>query len=111
MQIEEGFRDTKCLTYGFGLDNSLSRAAVRMNILLLIAAIATFASWLASLHIRQAGKASDYQAHSAKHKGILSSVFLGREALKRPLELLQKQFDSLWKNLFALATAQTVMAF
>lgn len=111
MQIEENFRDTKCTKYGFGLNDSLSRSADRMNILLLIAAIATFASWLACIHIRQAGQASNFQSQSAKNKGMLSSVFLGREALKRPLKLLKKQFDSLWKKLIDLAIVQGQMAF
>lgn len=111
MQIEENFRDTKCTKYGFGLNDSLSKSPDRMNILLLIAGIATFASWLAGLHVRQAGEASDYQSRSVKHKGILSHVFLGRESLRKKFKLLQKQFDALWKNLFDLATSQAEMVF
>lgn len=52
MRIEENIRDTKCSHYGLGLKNSLTRCAQRMNILLLIAALITFAAWLAGLFTR-----------------------------------------------------------
>lgn len=49
MRIEENFRDTKCAHYGQGLKHSLTKSPQRMAILLLIAAIATLAAWLAGL--------------------------------------------------------------
>ena len=54
-------------------------------ILLLIAAIATFAAWLAGIITTLQGNASDFQAHSAKFTNSLSMVYLGREALKKKL--------------------------
>ena len=54
-----------------------------MAILLLIAAIATWAAWLAGIITISTGKASDFQAHSAKFTQSLSIVYLGREALKK----------------------------
>lgn len=83
MRIEENFRDTKCPRYGLGLKNSLTRTPERMAILLLIAAIATFAAWLAGIVTIHDGNAADFQAHSAKSKHALSIVFLGREAIKK----------------------------
>lgn len=44
MRIEENFRDTKCSHYGQGLKHSLTKRPERMAILLLIAAITTFAN-------------------------------------------------------------------
>lgn len=85
MRIEENFRDTKCPHYGLGLKKSLTKAPERMAILLLIAAIATWAAWLAGLITILAGKASDFQAHSAKFTRSLSVVYLGREAIKKQL--------------------------
>ena len=85
MRIEENFRDTKCSHYGQGLKHSLTRSPERMAILLLIAAIATWAAWIAGLITILAGKASDFQAHSAKFTQSLSVVYLGREALKKEL--------------------------
>jgi hypothetical protein len=85
MRIEENFRDTKCPHYGLGLKKSLTRDPERMGILLLIAAIATWAAWLAGLITILAGNASDFQAHSAKFTQSLSIVYLGREAIKKEI--------------------------
>ncbi len=63
-----------------------------MNILLLIAAIATLAAWLAGLFIKNIGKASDFQAHSAKVSSALSIIFLGRRALKKRLIMNLEQY-------------------
>ncbi|SNV08639.1 IS4 family transposase [Legionella waltersii] len=87
MRIEENFRDTKCPHYGLGLKDSLTRAPQRMDILLLIAAIATFAAWLAGILITHQGKAADFQAHSAKFTSSLSIVYLGREVIKKQMEI------------------------
>lgn len=92
MRIEENFRDSKCPHYGLGLKNSLTRSPERMNILLLIAAIATFAAWLAGIIITSTGKASDFQAHSAKFPRSLSLVYLGREVIKKQLVIYESQF-------------------
>lgn len=92
MRIEENFRDSKCPHYGLGLKNSLTRVPERMEILLLIAAIATFAAWLAGLITTLTGKSADFQAHSAKFTRSLSIVYLGREALKKQLIISKEQF-------------------
>ncbi|WP_160116288.1 IS4 family transposase [Legionella bozemanae] len=108
MQIEENFRDTKCTRYGFGLKESLSRSPQRMSILLLIAAISTFACWLAGIFTKRKGYASSFQAHSSKFTNILSLVYLGREALKKGISLKVKQFQNLLPLLSELnATTQT----
>lgn len=85
MQIEENFRDTKSIRYGFALNLSGTKSVERMSILLLIAAISTFLCWLAGITVKVRGKAADYQAHSAKFTHALSVVFLGCEALRNML--------------------------
>ena len=100
MQIEENFRDTKCPQYGFGLKKSLSRSPERVAILLLIAALATFSAWLAGLHTTHIGKASAFQAHSAKFTSALSKVYLGRQALKKGVKITMKQFHLMLKMLY-----------
>lgn len=99
MRIEENIRDTKCPHYGLGLKKSLTKCVQRMNILLLIAAIATFASWLAGLFIKSIGKATDFQVHSAKFTSALSIVFLGKRALKKNILLTQEEFNNQLKML------------
>jgi hypothetical protein len=78
----------------WGLKKSLTQSCQRMNILLLIAAIATFAAWLAGLFIKSIGKAADFQAQSAKFTSALSNVFLGRRVLKKGLKIIQEDFES-----------------
>jgi hypothetical protein len=108
MRIEENIRDTKCPYYGLGLKKSLTQCAKRMNILLLIAALATFAAWLSGLFIISMGKATDFQAHSAKFTTVLSTEFLGREALKKRIQMTWLQFkDTLLALYQATITAQT----
>jgi len=99
MRIEENFRDTKCHHYGLGLKNSLTRSPERMDILLLIAAIATWAAWLAGLITLLAGNAADFQAHSAKFTHSLSIVYLGREAIKKQLLISHAQLLNALKTL------------
>lgn len=93
MRIEENIRDTKCPYYGFGLKKSLSKSAERVRILLLIAAIATFTAWIAGIETIMRGKASDFQAHSAKITNALSIVFLGIRALKKGFKITIKKLN------------------
>ena len=92
MRIEENFRDSKDSHYGLGLKDSLTRTPERMTVLLLIAAIATFAAWITGLITVFTGKAADFQAHSAKFTRSLSMVYLGREAIKKRLVISESQF-------------------
>ena len=105
MRIEENFRDSKSSHYGLGLKASLTRTSERMAILLLIAAIATFAAWLAGLIITMAGKAADFQAHSAKFTRSLSMVYLGREAIKKQPSISKTQFFRALDNLLNMVIA------
>lgn len=70
-----------------------------MAILLLIAAIATWAAWIAGLITALTGKASDFQAHSAKFTQSLSVVYLGREAIKKKLVVSISQVVNAIKTL------------
>jgi hypothetical protein len=103
MRIEENIRDTKCPHYGLGLKDSITRSAQRMNILLLIAAIATLIAWLAGLITKFRGQAADFQAHSAKCTSALSLVFLGRRAIKKGLSMYQEEFEFAIKLLYQCA--------
>lgn len=103
MRIEENIRDTKCPHYGLGLKDSLTKCPQRMAILLLIAAIATFAGWLAGLFTKSQGKAADFQAHSAKFASSLSNVFLGRRALKKKIFISQETFENILIMLYHCA--------
>ena len=102
MRIEENIRDTKCPHYGLGLKSSRSKSSARLGILLLIAAIATFAAWLAGIETKRRGQATDFQAHSAKFKSSLSIVFLGRQALKKGFKISEIQLFRALKMLLQI---------
>ena len=83
MQIEEGFRDVKSLRFGFAFDLHRTRCPRRIEILLLIAALACYALYLAGLQAHKTGKSRRFQSNSIKHKTVLSLWRVGLEYLRR----------------------------
>lgn len=77
MQIEEAFRDTKNARIGFSLSESLTRNQQRLNILLLIGALATFMAWLYGLCAEHKCWHQQYQSNSNKKRRVLSTFFIG----------------------------------
>jgi len=90
MQIEEAFRDTKCHRWGFGLRYARCTKIQRLEVLLLIAALATLLLWLVGIY----GCALDWvrrlQANTEVRKPVLSTVFVGAQLLRRPDVRLSK---------------------
>lgn len=83
MQIEAAFRDLKSDQFGFGLTLSRSRQIERLNILLLIAALATLCLWWIGLHAREKGWHRHFQANTYTKSHVLSVVYLGLAVLSR----------------------------
>ncbi len=84
MQIELSFRDSKSHRYGQGFEDSLTRSGKRIEILLLVNALAAFASWLAGLASEAAGIAKWLSPASANcRRRLYSTLRIGREALVR----------------------------
>jgi len=78
MRIEEGFRDLKSHRLGFGLELHRSRCPRRIEILLLIAVLASYALCLLGLQAREAGHERRFQNNSInKDKHVLSLWRLG----------------------------------
>lgn len=84
MQIEEGFRDTKSHRFGFGLRYARCTSPRRLEVLLLIAALATLVLWLVGLCGRAVDWARRLQANTETRKPVLSTVFIGSQLLRRP---------------------------
>jgi len=76
MQIEESFRDLKSPRFGFGMRYSNSTKPRRVDILLLIATLATFALWLSGLAAEINKWRGKIQACTRKRR-TLSVVFVG----------------------------------
>lgn len=82
MQIEASFRDLKSHRYGQGFEDSLTRSGRRLEILLLVNALAAFASWLAGMACEATGVAHWLSPVRSKRK-LYSTLRVGREALVR----------------------------
>ena len=82
MQIELSFRDLKSHRYGQGFEDSLTRSGKRIEILLLVNALAAFASWLAGLACEALDIVRWLSPRRSTRK-LYSVLRLGREALVR----------------------------
>jgi len=85
MQIEEGFRDLKSSRYGFGFENAHSKKVGRIEILLLIATIASYIAWLIGWLAEKNGLHYQFQSNSVKTRKILSYFFLGCRIVKKKI--------------------------
>lgn len=83
MQIELTFRDDKGCRFGWQLDYSGSRTVERRQVLLLIAALATLVAWLAGLAAERDSRAQAVHGGSSRARRTHSTVFTGRQALRR----------------------------
>lgn len=85
MQIEEGFRDLKNTRNGFSLRQCRSASIDRLNIALLISAIAMLLLWLLGLAAKEKQLQYRYQASSIKTHPVLSNVIIGWHVLIRDI--------------------------
>ena len=84
MQIEEAFRDTKSLQFGLGFNLNRTYATKRIQMLLLIAMLATFILWLLGSITKLTGQFRYYQANTVKSRSVLSLLFLGLRVANDP---------------------------
>ena len=82
MQIEETFRDLKSHRWGLALRYARTVRTERIEILLLIAALATLVMWLVGLAAKANNWLRRYQANTVTKRNVLSIVFLGRLLLR-----------------------------
>jgi len=74
--------------WGFGLHDARCNNGRRLEMLLLIAALASLVLWLVGLCGRALDWSRRLQANTERRRPVLSTVFIGRQLLRRPaLEL------------------------
>ena len=78
MQIEEAFRDQKSQTYGLGSNAHRTRNKSRLEVLLLLAALANWLHYMLGVAAELAGKHRSFQANSLKTRRVLSINYLGK---------------------------------
>lgn len=93
MQIEEEFRDLKSHQYGFGLRYCQSNRIERINVLLLIAALACFLCWIVAINVKKENKHLDFQANSIKNRDVLSNVYLACQIFRKRLWFSKKALN------------------
>ncbi len=100
MQIEEGFRDLKSDKFGFGLAVNRSKSIQRLNILLLLAALATLCLWWIGLYAEQQGRHRHFQANTVTSYRVLSLPFLALQIIQRPdYQILLHEFEPVLRAL------------
>lgn len=96
MQIEQSFRDLKSHHYGSAFEDSLTRRGTRLDILLLVHALANFARWLAGLACEATGM-DGWLSPTKTRRKLYSTMRIGREALIRswPIGRIDEWLDRL----------------
>jgi Transposase DDE domain len=82
LQIEEAFRDLKCLRYGLGFELHLSRSRERLAALLLIAALAFYALWLIGSRALTRGLLPHFQSNTRRSRPALSVFNLAVQVVR-----------------------------
>lgn len=83
MQIEQSFRDLKDKRYGFRFPESKTKNRLRLENLLIIALLATFAIWLAGQAAIEKKWHYQIQANTVRNKNVLSIAFIGIYVLRK----------------------------
>ena len=83
MQIEETFRDAKSHRFGWSLETSRSASPRRIDLLLLIAAIAAIAVLLVGVATERRNEHRRFQANSLRSRRVISLFALGCRVLAR----------------------------
>jgi hypothetical protein len=81
MQVEESIRDAKSHSFGWGFEDARCKSCERVEVQLLLVAIATIASVLAGIATELALQARHFQANTERRRRVLSLVTLGRRVL------------------------------
>lgn len=90
MTIEESFRDTKNLRWGQGLQTTRSRSSARLQILLLIAHLASFVQRLIGEDAKARQLQLQFSPTNRTSRAQISVLVLARRILDAPSHWLQK---------------------
>lgn len=88
MQIEESFRDAKNPRFGIGLSDARCRTAKRLDVQMLLAALATATAFVIGKELEKRGEQRGFQANTRQAR-VLSLVRLGLEWLAMHLSELR----------------------
>lgn len=81
MQIELSLRDDKSLALGWGLEHARCRSNARVEMQLLLIALATVMALLVGIHAEQQGLHFRHQANTVRKRRVISLLTLGMRIL------------------------------
>jgi hypothetical protein len=87
MQIEEGFRDLKSSQYGFSFEKAQSQIIECIQVLLMIAMVASLVAYLSGWVAEKNKWHYNFQANSIKNRRVLSFFYLGCRVIKKGIFL------------------------
>jgi transposase len=90
MRIEEGFRDLKSSQFGFSFEHAYSNKIERIQILLMIAALASFLAYFIGWVAEKNQWHYQFQANSIKKLRVLSLFYLGCRIIKKNFNIAYK---------------------
>lgn len=99
MQIEEAFRDLKNTRNGFSLRHCRSFDTGRLNVALLIAAIAMLLLWTVGIMAKREQHHRLFQANTVRHRNVLSVFTIGWQYLKRQQRVYSTGFFDALKEI------------
>jgi hypothetical protein len=100
MQIEEAFRDLKNHRFGFSFRDCMTRKRYRLENLLLIGALATFAAWMVGKVAEMKEIHRRYQANTIRNRNVLSTFYLGLKVIASiPINMTFNDFRQAIKTL------------
>ncbi len=100
MQIEESFRDLKSTRFGLSLEMHLTYREERLQVMLLIAALALMVAWLMGKATEVTEQHWQYQANTVRTRRVLSTIFIGLKMLgDRRTELTARDVIIAWVTL------------
>lgn len=100
MQIEESFRDLKSSRFGLSLELHLTHQVERLQILLLIAALALMVAWLMGKAAELTDQHWQYQANTVRTRKVLSTIFIGLKMIDdKRTTLTAHDIIATWKTL------------
>lgn len=102
MQIEEAFRDLKDPHHGFAMRHARSKNITRINVLLMIAALASALLYLIGSAAEKLQWHRHFQSSSSTKKRVLSLFYLGHRVLLKKLLIPPKSLQKALSTLHSL---------
>lgn len=109
MTIEEAFRDLKSSQFGFSFEKARSNIIERIQILLMIAMLASFFLYLVGWVAEKNNYHYKFQANSIKYRRVLSLFYLGWRMVKKQLVLELSLLGHINKFVLSLAQPHDIM--